>query len=348
MKTNIILSKDLNQYCCYKEDDFFKILKKINKNHYKFLIVITKNKKTIGTITDGDIRRSLLKLSNKKIKINDKMNKKFIFGSYTDYEHLNTKLASNLLKSNNLNFTFLPIVDENKLIKKILILTKEINKVNILILAGGKGSRLGKLTKYTPKPLLKIKKKTILEIILNSINKIPKNKIYISINYKKEQIINKVKSLKINNIDFLSEKRSLGTAGPLSLLKQSDNDLIVINGDVITSLNYDRFLEYFNDKSYDVLIASSVISKEIDFGVLETKKDNLISIREKPKLHFNIASGIYLFKSRVLKELKKVAKIEMPEFINQLLDKKYSIGVFPMYEKWTDIGTPKSLKNERK
>ncbi len=348
MKTDIISSKNIRKYCCKDEDDFFKALKKIDKNEYKFLIVVSKEKKTIGTITDGDIRRSLLKLSSKDLKVGKIMNKNFSYGLNSHSEENNINLAVKFLKKNHLNSSFFPVVDKNKLLKKILVISKDISELNILILAGGKGSRLGKLTANTPKPLLKIKNKSILELILNSVKKIPKNKIYISLNYKKEKIIKKINSLKIKNIVFLNENKPLGTAGSLSLIRDHKNDLIVINGDIITNLNFESFIEYFYDKDYDALIASALIPKKIDFGVLETENDNLVNIKEKPILNINIASGIYLFKSKVLKNFNKVNRIDMPEFLNKLLKNNYNVGVFPIYEKWIDIGTPKSLKNERK
>ena len=92
------------------------------------------------------------------------------------------------------------------------------------------------------------------------------------------------------------------------------NDLLVINGDVITKLNYESFIEYFYDRNYDLLIASALIPKKIDFGVLETSKTNnqLISIQEKPIININVASGIYMFKSKVLKKLKKILKLKCP------------------------------------
>ena len=158
MKTKFITLKLKNKYCCFDHEDLKVALKKINKNDHKFLIVLNNQNKTVGTITDGDIRRSLLKHSYNQLKVNKIMNTKFKYGQFYENENKNIKLANKFLDNNNLKSTFLPIIDKYKKLKKIIVISNAISKINVLILAGGKGSRLGKLTINTPKPLLKIKK----------------------------------------------------------------------------------------------------------------------------------------------------------------------------------------------
>ena len=123
---------------------------------------------------------------------------------------------------------------------------------------------------------------------------------------------------------------------------------MVINCDILTKLDLNKFINYYLEFEFDALIGAAIINYDIPFGVLKDNQGKLMSIEEKPNFSFRVASGIYLFKSSLFNNLKDNTYIDMPKFIEKLIIKKYNIGVFPIHEKWIDIGTPKSLFEAKK
>lgn len=324
-------------------------LKKINSNDSKILFVLNKQKQLVTTITDGDIRRALLNSYSLNDKLYEVFKKKPIYLEYGLEEYLYIEK----LKSNEISH--LPLVDADKKIIAIYCSNKIINKIHkniVFILAGGKGKRLKELTKNTPKSLLLLGNKPIIENVIDQFKAQNFYNFIISVNYKKNLIKNYLQNgiKKDISISYVEENKPLGTAGSLFFLKKinPNNPIFVINSDLIFNVNFVSMLKEINEKKVDALIGTKEKSNQISFGVVDTQKNIIKKITEKPIIEHQILSGIYLFKPRVLKEIKKINYLDMPDFLNYLIKKKYILKTFPIKNQWIDIGQINDYQNAKK
>lgn len=323
-----------NEIVVNKNETLLNVIKKINDSAYYFQIVV-ENDKLLGTISDGDIRRALLKGVKLHHSIKKCMNKKPIYGKLSN--SVQFKLLISKIPSIR---KFLPVVDNNNKLKFIIIDDNIISNKIALVMAGGFGTRLGNKTKDTPKPLLKIANKSMLELIIEKLEKCDYKTIYISTHYLHNKIkafIKKRKSL--SKIRIIHEKVPLGTAGAIGKLIKNDFDfLTVVNGDVVSDIDFSSLYNFHIESKNDITITVAKYSYQIPFGVIsfdkEKKFKNLI---EKPVNSSFILSGIYCLNKEICLLVDK--KIDMTELINKASALKKNIGVFPIYEYWRDVGS---------
>ncbi len=330
---------EIDFFCFYSNETVFKAMQRLNNKDISFLIIVNKKKELLGTITDGDIRRHILKGNSLNQSISLAMNKKPIFS----YERNEIAHKKKLLSSQSI-LKFLPIVTETKKVKYILVYEKEeINNI-VLIMAGGFGKRLGKKTQNIPKPLLKVGNKTILDIILKKIYEAGFNKVLISTHYLHKKIKDHIeKKYKKNNIRLIYEKYPMGTAGCISMIKENFKNLIVINGDVVSNINVRSLMTYHYDTKNDITLTVAKYSYKIPFGLVELDKSyQLVKINEKPSLDYNVVSGIYCIKKSIC-DLISNEHLDMTTLISNSIKLKKKIGVFPIYEYWQDVGNPDDL-----
>tara|TARA_B100000965_G_scaffold286505_1_gene244355 strand:- start:1238 stop:2284 length:1047 start_codon:yes stop_codon:yes gene_type:complete len=316
-------------------------LKSLNKSQIG-VIFICQNKKLLGVISDGDIRRRLIKSSNLDITLDKFFKKRYFFAKKNSDI---SKLKKNFFK---LNLKAIPIIDSNKkligaITRKDFKIEKKINNL-VFILAGGKGLRMRPLTKNLPKPMIKIGNSTILERQLKIFKKRNFNNIVISTNYLAKKItkkFNRGHSLGLN-ISYVKEKKELETAGPLSLLKRNKikDDFIIINGDIVADLDFYKLIQFHKKNKNDFTVCAKNYFYKIPYGLIENK--NKVKIKEKPTIKYIINSGIYVCSPKILKFLKYNKKINMTDFINHISQKKLKIKSYLIYENiydFTDLNT---------
>jgi NDP-sugar pyrophosphorylase family protein len=217
----------------------------------------------------------------------------------------------------------------------------------IVILCGGRGTRLKPYTISIPKPLVPFQNKPILIDILQKIKKnIKANQFTISTGYLSSLIISYLesekKSLKLN-FNYLEEKIPLGTAGSLSLIRGND-DVLLVNGDTLTDLSYKRFIKTFEKDKPGILIASHEKNYIIDFGILKSdNKNNLIEYNEKPKISHRMSMGIYLIRNDVIKLVPKNKRFDIPNLINKCLSKNIEVKLYSHKGYWYDLGRPEDF-----
>ncbi len=311
-----------------------------NRLEKKFLIIIDNNKRAIGTITDGDLRRSL---TRKNFLINNKIsticNKKYHFSE----PNLEKSYYQKIMKSKKI--FFLPIIKKNKIIY-IEILDKKIvdKKYNnkIFLLAGGKGLRLRPLTKKMPKPMLLIKKERLLKKLLNQFYFQGFNNFEISVNYLKNKIINYLSKYKnLYNIKFIKEKKYLGTIGSLAFIQNTDLPIIVMNSDLITNIDFKDVIDFHKKTNSDLTICAKSFNYSLPYGEIEFKNKKFFKLVEKPIKPHLINSGIYVVKPKIIKYIKKGDPLMMNSFIDLLNKKRKKISIYPIFEEWSDIGDKK-------
>jgi len=326
-------------------DDMSLAIKSLQKCIIKLVLVVEDNK-LAGTITDGDIRRALLNGKNLQTKCKDIMNVDPKCALVNDYENINKLLIS---------YKYIPLIDSNKNI--VDIISNENNQQNysltnpVIIMAGGEGKRLLPLTLNKPKPLLPVNQKPLIHEIVNRLDQHGLKDIYISVFYKADMIKEYFKEFNNSgfNIKFLEEEKPLGTAGCLSLLKKKNisDPIIVINGDVLTDMNYRQLIDYHNKSKKLITICAAIYDIQIPFGTIELEEDKLANIVEKPIKKYLINAGIYIINPVLLKDLKDNAAINMTDIIENNIKNKF-VGIFPIHEQWLDIGNHKDYEKTQK
>lgn len=314
-------------------------LEKLNPNLLKFCIVKNKKSKVVGVLTDGDIRRMLLKTKNLNEKVSTYLRKNFYFSYYHSKEIEHKKLLSKK------GINFLPILNKNKTLNNIIFGNKNKKIDNeIFIFAGGRGKRMFPLTENIPKPLLDVGGVPLLESVINNFKSQGFYNFVISLNYLSKKIEDyfSTKKNKIN-LKFIIEDKKLGTAGPLSLLKSKNkNSIICMNGDIYTNLNFKSLIEFHEKSKNFCTICTRNYNFQIPYGVIN-RGEKIID--EKPQISKKISAGIYIFNKKALNYLKKNKYLDMNDFINLLHKKKKKIGFFHIYELVFDVGDIKTYED---
>jgi NDP-sugar pyrophosphorylase family protein len=218
----------------------------------------------------------------------------------------------------------------------------------VFIMAGGFGKRLSPLTDNTPKPLLKVGEKPLLEIILNSFIKRGFNNFYISTHYLSEMITEYFGdgSRWGVSIQYVYEDRPLGTGGALGLLPSDLPDLPVImcNGDILTTIDYERLLDFHNENNTDLTMCVRDYDHQVPYGVVNTDGNKIINIDEKPLQRFFVNAGIYVISPTLINGIERDTHIDMPDLIHQFISRESDARVFPIHEYWLDIGAMEDYK----
>ncbi len=317
------------------------VIRSLELSGTKISLIVNPKDKFIGTITDGDIRRFIIKKTNINEPIKNLVKKKCL----TIPNGLNKNQILKLMEKHKVNQ--IPIVDKYKNIHGLVtleeILSIESKKNIFFIMAGGKGLRLGDLTKDTPKPMLKVGNKPMIERVISNAKKNGFNNFLLSVNYKKNKIINYFKNgskfdIKINYIKEDNNK-PLGTAGSLSYLPKTELPVIVSNADVISDIDYGDLLNfhYENKSHFTVVTASNEI--ETLFGQVELKNNKIVGIKEKPIIKIQVAAGIYVINSNLTKYVKRGAYLNMNELILKLIKKNKKIFSYSINGSWSDLGS---------
>jgi dTDP-glucose pyrophosphorylase len=337
---------DLDIYLCSPDVPIRDVMNRIDKLPVrdKFQIVVDKNLNVLGTVTDGDIRRALLKGRELADQISDAMHVTMRLG---------TKGATNAnlenLNSIESNVPFLPIIDSDNRLCEIIVpgrSPKANHKVHALVQAGGFGRRLGAKTRDVPKPLLPIGGRPILDYILERLENSGVSKIWLSVHYLPDQIASFIDN-RNNKVEIclLQEETPLGTAGSISLIGDTNfTDLLVVNGDVLTQLDFDLFVNFHQDHGNEATVAAAMHEVKIPFGVIQyAENGSFNSIDEKPTLRHFVSAGINIFSRNLCNLVAKDEVIDMPDLIHRGKSLGMSVGVFPIHEYWTDVGTPEDF-----
>ncbi len=314
-------------------------LKVIGNGAMKIVLIVDKSDKLLGTLTDGDIRRGLLNGLDLTSSIESIIFKTPTVAKNTDTKEMILKLAL----SKKLHQ--IPIVNESGKvigIEEINELVKPIQKINkVILMVGGLGKRLGSLTKNTPKPMLKVGNKSILETIVESFSGYGYTNIVMCLNYKSHVI----KDYFGNgsdfgvNIDYVIEDKRMGTAGALSLLKEKPKEpFFVMNGDLLTNVNFESIHEFYLSSDADALMCVREYESQVPYGVINTENTKIVSVQEKPTQKFFVNAGIYMLNPEVLKYIPKNEFYNMTTLFEKLIDKDKNTISFPLDGYWLDIG----------
>ena len=317
----------------------------IDRGSYQVALIVDELDRLIGTVTDGDIRRALLRGETLEAAIGGVMQRSFkcLPESATDSDAMALMIREDLQQ--------VPAVDECGRVVRLFILDELIKAKNVsntvVIMAGGEGKRLYPLTQDCPKPMLRVNDKPILEIILEQCINGGFSHFYFSVNYLKEQIreyFGDGARWRVH-IDYLEENKPLGTAGALSLLPpQTKEPVLVLNGDVLTRVDYKNLLRFHAEHSAGATVCVREHTTEIPYGVIHVKDLHILKIEEKPRLLNYVNCGIYLINPELFNLIPQNSFFDMPDLIDLALSKRYPIVAFPIHEYWLDVGYPSTLQ----
>jgi len=324
------------------------VIRVLNEVALKIALVTDSEGVLVGTISDGDIRRGLLKGLNLTSPIESIIH----HGAIVVSSELSRELVSQMMAANRIQQ--IPIVDENMHVIG-LHLWDEINGPSersntIVIMAGGKGSRLHPETENCPKPLLPIAGKPILEHIINRAKAEGFSHFILAIyhlGHMIEDYFGNGEKFGVK-IEYLRETSPLGTAGALSLLDPRPNSaFIVTNGDVITDIRYGELLDFHLQNGASATMAVRMHEWQNPFGVVQTQGIEITSYEEKPISRSHINAGVYVIEPSSLRLLKKSERYDMPTLFELIQGKSERIVAFPIHETWLDVGSPEDLKLAR-
>ena len=303
-------------------------------------LVCDEKHRLLGTITDGDIRRGLLAATDMCDPVTKVMNKKPTVVKPTDTRQQRLDIMDKY------DLLSLPIVDDNncliglETLHQVLQPKKQDNPV--FIMAGGFGTRLRPLTDHCPKPMLHVGDKPMLEHLINQFINLGFHDFYISTHYMPEQIREHFgDGSKWNvSITYVYEDSPLGTGGALGLLPKSlpKLPLIMMNGDVLTKVDFKRLLDHHQNNGFDATMCVREIEHQISFGVVESQDNLITAMVEKPTYRYRINTGIYVLSPECVASVKPNIRIDLPTLLAQRMEEKEKVGIYTSYDYWLDIG----------
>lgn len=334
------ITKNLENITVFDNVKINKALNILNDGGAQVLLVINEFDKFQGIITDGDVRRYILKDGNLNSQISEIMNKDFRYSS-----SFNESILQEIFNENNINH--IPIIDEEKRLIGLALKSKPNNnerineKISVVVMAGGKGSRLAPLTNIIPKPLIPIGFSTISEKIFETFYSQNFNDFKLVINFKKELIKSYFNELDHDySIEFFEEEKFLGTIGGIKEFSNNLTDnFFLTNCDVVSDTNYSQFLEdHIREDAYLSILGLKKTSK-VPYGVLELdNKSNVKGLIEKPSQTYTIMTGIYILNKKVLDYIPKNKEFGMDELIKTLINERKKVYSHVIEDGWYDMG----------
>tara|TARA_B100001057_G_C22750990_1_gene911791 strand:- start:104 stop:1177 length:1074 start_codon:yes stop_codon:yes gene_type:complete len=346
-----LLSESISRKSLVSEkDSITDVIKNIDKSGLGISFVVDSKGNLVGSISDGDIRRAILFHKDLNTKALEIMNKKPIICLET---HSKKNIKDLMIKNKVFK---LPMLSSQKKFLGIYDFLSDEKENNIkdnffLIMAGGKGVRLGEITKEIPKPMLPFLGKPMISHILEKAKKEGFRKFIISVNYLKEIVKDYLKDGKELGIEiqYIEESEPLGTAGSISLLDiELEKPLIVSNGDIISELRYSDLLDHHSKNSSSATMTVYNHVYQNSFGVVESDGLNFKNFKEKPVTTSFINAGIYVLDPLSLSYLKKNKFLNMPDLFERLKEDNRKVIIYPLFESWMDVGRPEDILLARK
>lgn len=309
------------------------------------LLVVNGSDQLVGTLTDGDIRRGLISGAQLTDKVSTIMHRdfKYIKQSEFDVAHLKDFRERRIL--------FIPILDEERHIVEVVNLQKYKSHLPIdaVLMAGGKGERLRPLTEKTPKPLLPVGGKCIIDHNIDRLMSYGINHLNVTVNYLREQIEEHYAEPRNSvQIRTFREPKFLGTIGSIKFVDTFYNDtILVMNSDLFTNIDYEDFFLHFHKHDAEMSVAAVPYNVSIPYGILDLDGREIKGLIEKPKYNYYANAGIYLIKKRALAEIPEDEFFNATDLIEKLIAQNKKVIRYPLNGTWIDIGNPQEYQKAR-
>lgn len=307
------------------------------------LFVVDKDNKMVGTLTDGDSRRALISGASVNSPVERVMHRNFNYIRLCDIENVRE-----IHRQKELHMRLVPVLDNENHIKDIINLERYKTRlpVDAVLMAGGKGERLRPLTEKTPKPLLPVGGKAIIDHNVDRLISYGIRHLYVTVNYLHEQIENHYQKPRNGvNIQTVREPQFLGTIGSVKFVPEFfNNTVLVMNSDLFTNIDYEDFFLHFHEHNADMSVAAVPYNISIPYGILNLEGREVKGLLEKPNYNYYANAGIYLIKQRVLDEIPEGKYFNATDLIEKLIAEGKKVIRYPLNGTWIDIGNPQEYQ----
>jgi dTDP-glucose pyrophosphorylase len=336
---------ELSNLCMTAEHSIREAISLMDLNRLGIILIVSDDFRLRGTITDGDVRRAMLANTNLDESVDVIFKRKL----GTPYASPIAAKASqeppvylDLLQ--RYSILHLPIVDDSDHVIGIVtrddFFTDQALPLHAVIMAGGRGSRLMPLTQDTPKPMLHVGDRPLLEIIVGQLRDAGIKRLHVTTHHKSEKISDHFGDGQEFGVEmtYITEEKPLGTAGALALMERPKETMLVINGDILTGVDVRRILAFHREQHADLTVAVRQYDIQLPYGVIECEGPVVRRLTEKPLQKFFVNAGIYLFEPNVYDLIPRNERFDMTDLIQLLLNAGRPVCSFPIREYWLDVG----------
>lgn len=310
------------------------------------LFVMDDESRMVGTLTDGDSRRALIKGASVEDKVENIMHRNFNYMKDEDIDDV-----KEIKRQKELKMKLVPVLDKNKQIVEIINLEKYNTRLPIdaVLMAGGKGERLRPLTEKTPKPLLPVGDKAIIDHNIDRLISYGVKHINVTVNYLGEQLEEHFKEPKEGIlVQTVREPKFLGTIGSIKFVKEFYNDtILVMNSDLFTNIDYEDFFLHFKEHNADMSVAAVPYTVSVPYGIFDLDGRYIQGLIEKPTYNYYANAGIYLIKRSALNEIPGDTFFNATDLIEKLIAENKKVIRFPLNGTWIDIGNPQEYQKAK-
>ncbi len=342
MRTEVLT--DIEPYTIGPDATIHDAVVRLNQTEHLLLVAIDANAKLIGTIADGDIRRAIVAGHD-------------LSSPVAHCIHLTPVVARSIAEANTRLITvesnreFVPVVDDKGCLCAIVAASvAEFGPKSALLFAGGFGKRLREVADDIPKPLVQVGGEPMIEHVLRHLEDHRVHRVFVAVHYMSDSIRAYLEErTNHSEIIFIEEDEPLGTAGAIRLLPSDlDEDVVLINADVLTQIDLTAMKSRHEERSNRLTVAVAPYRHKVPFGVVEHDNDGVLTgISEKPSKTWLISAGVQILKISPDLPLPQASAFDIPDLINELINKQESIGIFALHESWSDLGTPEELFRAR-
>ena len=339
------MASDLADLCIAPESTIRQAIACIDRNETGIVLVTDKRRCLVGTISDGDVRRAML--ANDSLdtpvsellarKVNSPHPKPVTAHVGTDRDVLMRLMQERVVRQ-------VPLLDDEGCVAGLItwdeLLPKQVLPLQAVIMAGGFGTRLHPLTQDLPKPMLPVGDRPLMELIVEQLRHAGIRRVNVTTHYMSDKIIEHFGDGHDFGVElnYVTEEQPLGTAGALGLMQVPDEPLLVINGDILTRMDFRAMLDYHRKYDADLTVGVRKYDLQIPYGVVECQGPRVRQVREKPMLRFFVNAGIYLLEPSVHRYIPNGQRFDMTDLIQRLIEEECSVVSFPIVEYWLDIG----------
>lgn len=317
----------------------------IDRNAQGIALVVDKERRLLGTVTDGDIRRAILAKINLEKPVTELLTRK----AGSPYPQpvtasVGTKRDKILALIQEHSVRHVPLLDGDGHVVDLAmldeLLPEQVLPVQAVIMAGGFGIRLRPLTEELPKAMLPVGDRPLMELIVEQLRQAGIRRVSVTTHYMPEKIVEHFGDGSNFGVElsYVPEDRPLGTAGALGLMKTPQEPMLVINGDILTQVNFRAMLDYHREHKADLTVAVRKYDLNVPYGVVESDGSFVQGLTEKPSFSLFVNAGIYLLEPAVHRYIPNGQHFDMTELIQRLLKEKRPVASFPIVEYWLDIG----------